>query len=393
MSLMSKHKLVLLGGGFAGTWLATHAAPAHTNLLEVVLVSEEPQFTFSPLLINGLAGDLKPQQFTVDLTKLASERGFRFIQGTIEQVNRERREVKITQRHGGTINLPYDSAVLATGAKANFFNIPGLEEASLTLKELADIDRLIVHLAETLTKASKAWTDEDKKRILSFMVVGGGPTGIELLGAMRERLRSLAYERGLEQLLPLIKITLVESTKTLFTGFPDELCQKSEALLRTSGVDVRCNTAVKAAKAGVATFADDSSIRYETLIWAAGVKPVTPPIEPAFPAGPLKTDSFLQLDEHLYGAGDAILHEQAGVRAPKNAQSALHMAKAILRNVVRRAEGKPPVAVGLQLNAALVTVLHSGFFRLNNHIFSGRWIHPFRKLLYRFRLWQIRTGH
>ncbi len=393
MSLMSKHKLVLLGGGFAGTWLATHAVPAYKDLLEVILVSEEPEFTFSPLLINGLAGDLKPQQFTLNLTKLASERGFRFIQGTIDKINREQRRIHITQRNGGTIDLPYDSAVLATGAKANFFGIPGLEEASFVLKELADIDRLVVHLAETLIKASKAWTDEDKKRILSFVIVGGGPTGVELLGAMRERLRSLAYERGLEQLLPLIKITLVESSKTLFMGFPEDLCQKSEALLRESGIDVRCNTSVKGAKDGVATFADDSTIRYETLIWAAGVKPVTPPIEPAFPAGPLKTDSFLKLDEHLYGAGDAILHEQDGVRAPKNAQSALHMAHAILENVVRRAQGKQPVAVGPQLNAALITVLHSGFFRLNNRIFSGRWIHPFRKLLYRFRLWQIRTGH
>jgi NADH dehydrogenase len=390
---MSKHKLVLLGGGFAGTWIATHAVPAHADVLEVTLISEEPLFTFSPLLINGLAGDLEPKNFTLDLTKLASERGFRFIQGTIDQINRETCTVHISQRNGTPIEVAYDSAVLATGAKANFFGIPGLQEESFALKELSDIDRLIVHLAETLVRASKVWTDEEKKRILSFVIVGGGPTGVELLGAMQERLKYLAYERGLEQLLPLVQITLIEGSKSLFSGFPDDLCRQSEEILKKSGVDVRCNVTVSGAEKGLLTFADHSTLSYGTLIWAAGVKAITPPIEPAFPPGPLKSDAFLQLDERLYGAGDAILYEQGGVRAPKNAQSALHMAQDVLTNVLRRIKGQPPVAPSRQQMAALVTVLQTGFFRLGTHVLQGRWIHPFRKALYRLRLWQIKSGH
>ncbi len=390
---MSKHKLVLLGGGFAGTWIATHAAPAHADLLDVTLISEEPAFTFSPLLINGLAGDLKPQAFTLDLTKLASERGFRFIQGTINQIDRETQTVHVTQQNGIDIEVNYNSAVLATGAEANFFGIPGLAEEAFTLKKLVDIDRLVVHLAETLTKASKLWTDEDKKRLLSFVIVGGGPTGVELLGAMQERLHYLAYERGLEQLIPFIQITLVESNKLLFFGFPEELGKGSEKILRDKGITVKCDAKVIGAANGVLNFEDKSTLPYSTLIWAAGVKPTTPPIEPAFPTGPLKSDEFLQLDEHLFGAGDAVAHEQSGMKFPKNAQFALQAAEDVLTNVVRQAKGQSLTKSHVKTNAALVTVLQTGFFRFGNTILQGRWVHPFRKALYRFRLWQIRTGH
>ena len=161
------------------------------------------------------------------------------------------------------------------------------------------------------------------------------------------------------------------------------------------GVRVRIEIADRhdvVAEMGLLTFADHSTLGYGTLIWAAGVKAITPPIEPAFPPGPLKSDAFLQLDEHLYGAGDAILYEQDGIRAPKNAQSALHMAQDVLTNVLRRIKGQPPVAPSRQQMAALVTVLQTGFFRFGTHVLQGQWIHPFRKALYRLRLWQIKTG-
>lgn len=390
---MPKQKLVLLGGGFAGTWIATHACPAYADCFEVTLISEEPVFTFSPLLINGLAGDLAPRDFTLDLTKLASERGFRFIQGKIELIDRGQKIVRIRETNGTETMVPYDDAVVATGAKANFFDIPGLEQASFALKQLTDIDRLIAHLGNTLTEASKAWTDEDKKRILSFLIVGGGPTGVELLGAMKTRLKTIAYERGLEALLPLITITLVESNNLLFYGFPDELSKNSEKTLRQGGVTIRCGVRVTGVEKNKVLLSDQSTLSYGTLIWAAGVKAILPKIQPEFPAGPLKPDLFLRLDEHLYGAGDAVNFERNGTKFYKNAQFALQMAHDVLQNIVRIQKGQTPLEPRCQYNAALVTVLNTGFFRLGSFVLQGRWVHPFRKLLYRFRLWQIRTGH
>lgn len=390
---MPKQQLVLLGGGFAGTWIATHACPAYANLFDVTLVSEEPKFTFSPLLINGLAGDLEAQNFTIDLTNLASKRGFRFIQGSIRLIDREKRVVEVQTSDGNITTLPYDQAVLATGAKANFFEISGLEQASFALKRLPDIERLISHLESLLVQASKAWTDEDRKKILSFLVVGGGPTGVELLGAMQTRLKRIANEKGLEALLPLVHITLVESNNLLFYGFPGDLSKSSEEVLRNGGVDIRCGVRVTGFEKGVATLSDESTLSYETLIWAAGVKAVTPPIQPAFAPGPLKPDLFLRLDEHLFGAGDAITFEQNGVKFHKNAQFALQMAHDVLQNCVRLAQGKSLVEPRCQYNAALVTVLGTGFFRFGSFVLRGVWVHPFRKLLYRYRLWQIRTGH
>lgn len=390
---MPKQNLVLLGGGFAGTWIATHASPAHSETLAVTLISEEPTFTFSPLLINGLAGDLAPQDFTIDLMKLASERGFHFIQGTIELVDREKRMVHVRQANGTLLEVPYDDAVLATGAKPNFFAIQGVEKESFALKQLADVNRLAAHLQGVLVQASKAWTDEDKKRILSFVIVGGGPTGVELLGAMQTRLERLAQEQGLEELLPCIQIILIEGNTLLFYGFPEELSRSSEAMLRKEGVDIRCGVRVVNVDKGIVTLSDGSTLPYGTLIWAAGVKAITPPIQPAFPPGPLTPDPFLRLDEHLYGAGDAILYEQNGIKFHKNAQFALQMAHDVLRNILRTQKGLTPLLPRVEYNAALVTVLHTGFFRLGTFVVKGRWIHPFRKLLYRFRLWQICTGH
>lgn len=390
---MSKQKLVLLGGGFVGTWIATHACPAHADTFDVTLISEESLFTFSPLLINGLAGDLAPQDFTLDLPKLASERGFHFIQGKIELIDREQKIVHVRQADGTERIVPYDDAVLATGAKANFFDIPGLEQASFALKKLADVDRLIHHLEDVLTDASKAWTEEDKQRILSFLIVGGGPTGVELLGAMKTRLTTIACEQGLEALLPLIHITLVESNNLLFYGFPDELGKNSETTLKQGGVTIRCGVRVTGVEKNNVVLSDQSTLPYGTLIWAAGIKPIVPNIHPVFSAGPQNTDPFLRLDEHLYGAGDAITFEQNGVKFHKNAQFALQMAHDVLQNIVRIQKGQLPLAPRCQYNAALVTVLQTGFFRLGSFVLKGAWVHPFRKLLYRFRLWQIRTGH
>lgn len=390
---MERHRLVVLGGGFAGTWIATHASPARRNQFDVTLISEEPTFTFSPLLINGLAGDLAPQDFTLDLTKLASDRGFRFIQGMIQLIDREKRTVQVKQLDGTQTEVAYDSAVLATGAQANFFDIPGLEHESFTLKRLADVDHLIGRLGSLLDEASKLWTDEDKRRVLSFLIVGGGPTGIELLGAMQSRLKRLANEHALESLLPFVSITLVESNTLLFYGFPEELCKGSEEVLKRNGVTIRCGMRMVKVEKGVASFSDGSTLSYGTLIWAAGVKPITPPIQPAFPAGPLKPNACLQLDEHLYGAGDAVQFEENGVRFPKNAQSALRMAHDILENIVRAQKGQPLMQPKGEQSAALVTVLDTGFFRIGSLVLKGAWVHPFRKLLYRLRLWQIRTGH
>jgi NADH dehydrogenase len=390
---MAHHRLVLLGGGFVGTWIATHACPAHSDQLEVTLVSEEPAFTFSPLLINGLAGDLDPKDFTIDLATLAAKRGFRFIQGKIQTLNREGRTIEIEQTDGKKVTLEYDQAVLATGSEANFFDIPGLKEASFALKRLADIDRLVNHLETTLVTASKTWTEEDKRKHLSFLIVGGGPTGVELLGAMRERLRRIADDRGLQDLLPLVSMTLVESNNLLFYGFPEQLCKQSEEVLKQGGVTIRCGVRVVGVKDGIASLSDNSTIPYQTLIWAAGVKPVFPHIEPAFAAGPIKTDAFLRLDDHLYGAGDAITFEQNGVKFYKNAQFALQMAHDVLQNILRSVNGQPLVTPRCKYSAALVTVLQTGFFRLGSLVLQGPWVHPFRKLLYRIRLWQIRSGH
>lgn len=390
---MPKQRLVLLGGGFVGTWIATRAASAYSDQFDVTLISEETVFTFSPLLINGLAGDLSAENFTLDLPTLASRSGFRFLLGTIDLIDREKRVVHFTQRNNTRIEVAYDFAVLSTGAKANFFDIPGLEQASFTLKRLSDADRLVRHLSETLTRASTAWTDEDKKKILSFLVVGGGPTGVELLGAMKARLRTIALEKGLESLLLLTQITLVESNTLLFYGFPGELSKKSESVLRQGGINIRCGVRVIGVEKDHVVLSDQSTIPYETLIWAAGIKPVVPPIQPALPAGPVTPDAFLRLDERLYGAGDAVAFEQNGVRFPKNAQFALQMAHDVLENIVCAVKGQPQKEPHCTYSAALVTVLNTGFFRLGSFVLQGRWVHPFRKLLYRFRLWQIRTGH
>lgn len=391
---MAKQQLVLLGGGFVGTWIASHAAPAHLDAFDVTLVSEEPAFTFSPLLINGLAGDLEPRDFTIDLTELASKRGFRFIQATIDQIDRAERRVTLVHPNGTKTEISYDQAVLATGAKANFFDIPGLEQAAFALKHLSDVDRLVHHLEQTLLQASKAWTDEDKKRILSFLIVGGGPTGVELLGAMKTRLERIADAHALGALLPLIHITLVESNSLLFYGFPEELGKSSEEVLRASGVDIRCDVRVVGVEQGKATLSDNTTLPYGTLIWAAGVKPIAPPIVPGLPGTPPpKPDACLRLDEHLHGAGDAVLFEQYGLRFPKNAQFALQMAHNVLRNILRIQQGKPPLPPKCTYSAALVTVLDTGFFRIGSFVLKGRWVHPFRKILYRFRLWQIRSGH
>lgn len=387
---MSRHRLVLIGGGFVGTWLATHAGKEPS--LDVTLISEESCFTFSPLLINNLAGELAPKDFTLDLTMLAKQHGFTFIQGKVELIDREARTVKVASSNGSTV-ISYDSAVLGTGATTNFFGIEGMEQQAFSVKRLADVDRMVKHLEEVLVAASKITNQEKQKAALSFIIVGGGPTGVETLGAIKTRLGTIAKEHQLEEVLLNAQFTIVESNTLLFYGFPAPLSEGSRDVLTRGGVTLHCATRVLSADKEKVTLPEDETLPYGTLIWAAGVKPVNPPIQPAFPPGPLVPDAFLRLDEHLFGAGDTVVYEQDGKRFPKNAQSALHMSQAILKNIVRIQQGLAPLPPKPQPPAALVTVLDTGFFRFGNLVLKGRWVHLFRKWLYRFRLWQIKTGN
>ena len=282
MRTMSQHKILLLGGGFAGTWIATHAHRYVSHTTETTLISAESLFTFSPLLINGLAGDLVSHDFTIDLPTLAKRHGFTFLQGIIQHIDRTGRLVHVQEPNGHTIQLPYDTAVLTTGAESNFFGMDGLQTHAFTLKHLSDVQRLVAHLNETLTRASTMWTEEEKKKELSFLVVGGGPTGVEILGAMKERLKRCALTRGLEALLPLVNITLIESNSLLFYGFPKSLSEQSKNILIQGGVDIRCGVRVIHVQKNQATLSDGSIIPYGTLLWTAGVRSVAPPIQPPF---------------------------------------------------------------------------------------------------------------
>ena len=389
---MQKQKLVLFGAGFVGTWIATHACPALAASFDVTLISEEPRFTFSPLLINGLAGDLTASEYTIDLTTPARERGFTFLQGSVEELRRDAREATVVTATGERLNVRYDVSVLGTGSRVNFFSLPGAEEHALVLKRLNDVTRIVDALRTSLRTAAALTDEAAQRRTLTFVVVGGGPTGVELLGALQTRLQMLAREQRCETLLARVSFQLIEHANLLFRGFPESMSRGSKQILEQHGVQVRCGTAVKDVTPANVTLSDGTILPYGLLFWAAGVTASVPNITPALPAGPIVPDAQLRIDEYLFSAGDAIQFEQGGVTFHKTAQFALQMARDVLANICRAHQQKPLQPAHGRYSAALVTVLDTGFLRIGSLVLRGTWVHALRKFIYRVRLWQIRSG-
>lgn len=320
---MAKYKVVIVGGGFGG--IKTALELAEDAKFSVTLISELTSFRYYPTLYRTATGGRKIVS-DIPLSEIFRDKKIQILNDRALSVDRINRIVK-TKVHK---SIPYDALVLALGVKTNFFGIKGLEEFSYGVKSIDDAIELKNHLHEQLI--------ENQKPDLNYVVIGGGPTGVELAGVLPSYIDSLVKKHGLPK--RKFHVDLVEAAPRLLPRMPKDVSRHVKKRLNRLGIKVKLNTAVQAQTAD-ALMVHNKPIRSHTVIWTAGVANHSFFAEQGFQMAnnhKVRVDQFLQAEPGIYVIGDNADTPFSGM-----AQTALYDGKYVAGNLKRIAEKTDPL--------------------------------------------------
>jgi NADH dehydrogenase len=376
---MATRRILILGGGFAGTYAARRLDQtlAKRADVEVVLVSRENYLLFTPMLHEVAAGDLYPGDIVNPLRRML--RRVRFIEADIVEVDLQERRVRVAAGAlRRTQELAYDYLLLALGAETNYFGMADVEAQAVTMKSLTDAALLRNRMVALLEDAAAATTDETtRRRAMTFVVAGGGFAGVETVGAMNDFLRdAIRYYPELDP--AKLRVVLVHPGKVVLPELGERLGRYAQQKLTRRGVEVRTETRVEGYEHGVVTLAPGEGIEASTVVWTAGVKPAAAiaslPVEKV--KGRVKVDEFLEVAGHdgvVWAVGDcaAVPDGQGGLQPP-TAQHGLREAVAAARNIEAAVDGTAKRPFRFSTLGQLASIGHySGVAEVFGIRFSG----------------------
>jgi len=336
-------KIVVVGGGFAGLHLIRRLERIlRPGEVELTLLDRNNYHLFTPLLYQVATGELPPHAVAYPLRLPIAHAHQRFVQTEVEGVDVERHAIVTADG-----DFAYDHLVLVPGSVTNDFGIAGVTNHALPVKTLQDGLVVRTRILETVEKASREPDVERRKALLSFVIIGAGPVGVELATSLRDLMdHSL---RGMYPELDLVrdpKITLVDAADRVLTAMDERLARIAMKRLAEQRVTVVLRALVSEIGEGVVRTKDGAQFRGGTIVWAGGVK--THPLVSGLTAVTLAKDKRLVVDrmfraggrDDLLSFGDAAFFEHEGKPLPQLAQVAVLQAPAVARNLARLVRGQ-----------------------------------------------------
>ncbi len=335
----NRETIVILGSGFAALSLVKNLNPDHYN---VSIVSPRNHFLFTPLLPSTTVGTIEFRSIIEPIRTARDKLSYYQARGISI---REEKKVVLCETIQGkeTFELSYDYLVITVGAINNTFGIPGVQEHALFLKELQDARSIRGKIIDNLERASAPNLAEDeRKRLLHFVVVGGGPTGVEFAAELNDFIRE-DLAKWYPTLIPDIRITLLEATRQILSSFDSRLSQYAMHLFQRRSIDVRINSPVKEVGPDTIALHDGSSFPYGLVVWSTGIGPTELIRSISYSknrASRIVTDDYLRVDgkENIYAAGDCAT--PGDVNYPATAQVAQQQGKFLARHFNALARGK-----------------------------------------------------
>ncbi len=366
-------RVVIIGGGFAGINLAKTLANKN---IQVVLIDKHNYHTFQPLLYQVSSSGLEPDSIAYPLRKIIKKHKTSFFRlAEVEQVLPDSNQI-ITNI--GSLN--YDYLVIATGTKTNYFGNKEIESNSMPMKSVPQALNIRSLILQNFEKAAIANSKEEREAFLNFVIVGAGPTGVELAGAIAE-LKNNILPRDYRDLNPSdMHIYLLEGADRVLPPMSKQASIKAEQFLKGLGVQVHCNTFVKAYDGTNVTTNSDLAMQSETLIWAAGVT--------GAPIGGLNADalmdrvnryrvnSYNQVEGYdtIFALGDIALmaSEDYPMGHPQVAQPAIQQGKLLGQNLLRLIDKKPLKPFVYNDKGSMATIgRNKAVVDLKNYKFGG----------------------
>ena len=339
---MEKQTVVIIGGGFAGMNLAKRL---DRKKFSIKVIDRNNYHSFPPLFyqIASSALDVPSISFPFRREFKKTKGDVAYHMGHVKNIDVASKTVTTSYE-----TLKYDKLVIAAGSTNNFFGMEGLEENVFCIKTSGEASHTRDEILDRLERGCIEKDPERRKQLLSFLVIGGGPAGVEIAGALGEMKRDV-LPREYPELDPEdMTITLVEGADRLLSAFDAKLSQKAYVYLTQLLVDIRLNTVLKGYKDKMVAFADGHQEYWETLSWTAGVKgEVMPglPQEMVGRGGRIMVDEYNQVKGHddLFALGDIAMMqtEEYPNGHPQLAQPAIQQAKNLAFNL-NKGEMKRP---------------------------------------------------
>jgi NADH dehydrogenase len=343
-------RIVILGGGFAGMKTAESLEHQflHDRSVSITLVSETNALLFTPMLAEVAGSSLEPSHISTPLR--SSLPRTTFVRATVENIDLEKRVVKLaadpTRNDGGPREIPYDQLVLALGAVSNYLGMANVEKYALDFKSLLDAIRVRNRVIEMFERADSESHPEVRRRLLTFVIAGGGFAGVELAGALND------FGRGILADYPNLrpedlKVILVHSRDHILPELTESLGRYAQEKMAARGVIFRLNARLTDFQPGLVVLSD-GEITAETLVWTAGTAPN--PLLRALPVerdkrGAVVVETTLAIKDHpgVWALGDcaAVVDGVTGEPCPPTAQFALREAPVVAKNIRASLEGRP----------------------------------------------------
>lgn len=335
---MSKPKVVIIGAGFGG--LEAARALRKTDA-EITVIDRHNHHTFQPLLYQVATAVISPADIAWPVRSiLRKQQNASVMLGSIKSIDTAARVVR-----ADTVELPYDYLVIATGVTHSYFGHDDWQNAAPGLKTLTDATKIRSRVLLSFERAELAKNEDDRKRLLTFVIVGGGPTGVEMAGAIAEIARqTLRFDfRHIDP--RAARILLIEAGPRILPAFPEDLSAYAEKSLRKMGVEVMTSTMVTDVKRDHVMLGE-RKISSEAIVWAAGVKASDAAQwlgAEADRAGRIKVGEDLSVPGHLeiFAVGDTA---SLATPIPGIAPAAKQMGKYVGRLIAARIAGQAPPA-------------------------------------------------
>ncbi|MFP4007655.1 MAG: NAD(P)/FAD-dependent oxidoreductase [Spirulinaceae cyanobacterium] len=329
--------IVIVGAGFAGMNAVKTLARCQA---QVCLIDGNPYHSFIPLLYQVATAQLHPEQIGYPLQRLARQYdNLEYRRGIVQRIDLDRKIVELKNDA-----IAYDYLILATGAKAQFLGIPGAENHSFPLKSLEDAIALQQHILGCFTEAALESDAQRRQHQLTFIIVGGGTTGVEMAGAIADFTENI-NKKSNSRLVP--RIFLIHSQGQLLGEFSSELGEYTCKKLRQLGIKVHLETKVGRVEDQQVYLGDGTILEGATIIWTAGVEANRPDLNHDFATslkGKIQVESTLQIPgyPHAYAVGDIAYFEQGNRPLPGVAPVALQQGQTAAENIQRHLQGQAP---------------------------------------------------
>jgi NADH dehydrogenase len=366
-------RIVIIGGGFAGVALAKKLSKQE---VQVVLIDKNNYHTFQPLLYQVSTGGLEPDSIAYPIRKILKDYpNFYFRLTNVDEIDTIKN--KIITDIG---KLKFDYLVVASGSETNFFGNAEIEKNSMAMKTIPQSLNLRSLILENFEDALLTSDLNERNALMNFVIVGGGPTGVELAGALAEIKKGILPKDYPDLDTRLAQIHIVQSSNCILKGMSDKASAKAEDFLEKLGVNIWKNVRVTNYDGKTVTTDTDLTFETATLVWAAGVKGAAikglDAEEFVTKGNRVLVNEFNQVKgfNNIFAVGDiaCMVNDEFPNGLPMMAQPAIQQGKQLGDNILELIEGKPMKPFKYKDKGAMATIgRNKAVVDLKNFKFQG----------------------